>query len=506
MRIENDGRLRSCEVAWTAGVVALFGAVLVGSACGRVGFVPLPPTDGSMDVSLLDGSIDGPDDTGVDTAPACSAPVGAPPCGDGMLGSGEECDDCNGVAGDGCGTSCLLEGSCLEPVLLDVAGTTLPDGRLVWEGSAARVDHGTGSCTCGSPDLDRIVRYSPEATGRLQLSLRADSYDALMHVRRDCDDEASELACDDDGLGSSSVVQLDVTAGETMFVFADACAGSGPFTLEAIIERPDTPGSCALPIDLSTGVMEPDGTVTVSGSTSGAIDHGAGSCACAAGTNDQVVGWTAPAAGRFVVELQSTVARWDTLLHVREDCRDASTELECDDDGGGFEVDSRIERDVAAGSSLFFLVDACGGAGEYLLRHFFAPGPVSGTCAVPRDLATVGTVMGDGSITYDGATSRFDAGAGSCACGGSTSDDVLVWTPTVGGRATIEMASTGPVFDTLLHVRRDCTDELTELACNDDAPGTDSRLDVDVVGGEPVFIFADACSGRGGYQLRVIPP
>jgi hypothetical protein len=122
-----------------------------------------------------------------------------------------------------------------------------------------------------------------------------------------------------------------------------------------------------------------------------------------------------------------------------------------------------------------------------------------------RDLLIVGVSMPDGSMTYTGSTTMFSAGQGSCRCGKADTDEVLVWTPTTTGTATIEMQSPGG-FDTLLHVRTDCADSMTELGCNDDAPGTDSRVAVDVVAGVPIHIIADACSGRGEYPLRLMPP
>src|SRR5262249_46494765 len=35
--------------------------------------------------------------------------VAAPPCGDGIIGSGEQCDDANTTSGDGCSATCTTE-------------------------------------------------------------------------------------------------------------------------------------------------------------------------------------------------------------------------------------------------------------------------------------------------------------------------------------------------------------------------------------------------------------
>lgn len=188
----------------------------------------------------------------------------APACGDGILNQtpGEECDDGNLIAGDGCDASCTLEEA---PAELDTcAGAELGPGVAIAAGELLHVpasgafattlgasDSGTGSCSLPPdhefifPAPDHVLRVTPSADGvlRATLGLNADGipfcgpdaaqepafpfpsgcYDRALYVRAACDDAGSEIACSDspDSWWAPEQVSFAVQAGTDYFVFVD---------------------------------------------------------------------------------------------------------------------------------------------------------------------------------------------------------------------------------------------------------------------------------------------
>jgi hypothetical protein len=85
----------------------------------------------------------------------------------------------------------------------------------------------------GAPES--VFRFSIEKRARIGLLLNSKAGDAVLHVRSDCMDPGSEVACNDDhGSKERSEVDVVLDAG-TYFVFVDGHepADAGPFTIEA---------------------------------------------------------------------------------------------------------------------------------------------------------------------------------------------------------------------------------------------------------------------------------
>ncbi|WP_437319623.1 DUF4215 domain-containing protein [Sorangium sp. So ce385] len=147
-------------------------------------------------------------------------------CGDGTVGSTEECDDGNTTSGDGCSATCVYEPDVLcedaaELVIGENMGSTTA-GASVFEG------------TCIGWDLpEAIHRFTPPSDGTLTLTLSAEA-DLGFYLRESCADFGSELECADDGRrGDDETLAIDVTRGEPLFVIVDTYMpiGGGPYTL-----------------------------------------------------------------------------------------------------------------------------------------------------------------------------------------------------------------------------------------------------------------------------------
>ena len=56
-----------------------------------------------------------------------------PTCGDGVIDTGEECDDMNTNGGDGCSADCLNEGEALPECVIDFDPALCPTDVTVCE-------------------------------------------------------------------------------------------------------------------------------------------------------------------------------------------------------------------------------------------------------------------------------------------------------------------------------------------------------------------------------------
>ncbi|MBK6534076.1 MAG: hypothetical protein IPF99_32245 [Deltaproteobacteria bacterium] len=115
------------------------------------------------------------------------------------------------------------------------------------QGSTAGLsDRAHASCARQALSGERVYALHLDQPSRVSLRVAAD-YDVAVYVRRDCGDEVSELACNDD-LEDARHAGVDVDLGVgTWFVFVDGydSDSSGNFTL-SVSARPTGPG-CRVP-------------------------------------------------------------------------------------------------------------------------------------------------------------------------------------------------------------------------------------------------------------------
>jgi cysteine-rich repeat protein len=126
------------------------------------------------------------------------------------------------------------------------------------------------------------------------------------------------------------------------------------------------------------------------------------------------------------------------------------------------------------------------------------------TCVIPQPCADALPLPAAGG-TLSGTTGGWSEFSGSCG-GGGTGEVVYEWTPDASGLATIETCGDTD-FDTVVYVREAPCVSGSELACNDNACGVQSRLEMAVVAGQTYYIFVDgAGSAAGDFTLTVQPP
>jgi len=162
-------------------------------------------------------------------------------CGNGKAEAPEECDDGNLTGSDGCSATCTLEDSQTTISACPGTGYRLKPGTVSFAGDTGTMANGGGSATgCASTGSgpNAIYAVTPTVTGNLNLSLLASFPGALLHVRRECSENATQADCS--GATDELVpltTSIPVFAEQTVFVFVDSSSTSnkGLYVLDATL-------------------------------------------------------------------------------------------------------------------------------------------------------------------------------------------------------------------------------------------------------------------------------
>lgn len=187
---------------------------------------------------------------------------------------------------------------------------------------------------------------------------------------------------------------------------------------------------------------------------------------------------------------------YDTTLSAYTGKRGALTQIACNDDFGGT-LQSRIDFQATAGTTVFLMVASFGGSpgGNLVLTvQEGAPPP-------PNDDFDSATVVPEPLPFTDSLDTSFATTAPddpSCEGMGHT-----VWysfTPTADTRVSAN--TFGSDYDTTLSAYTGKRGALTQIACNDDAKGTlQSRIDFTATAGTTIFLMVGSFGTSAGGNL-----
>ncbi len=276
-------------------------------------------------------------------------------------------------------------------------------------------------------------------------------------------------------------------------------------------------------------------TGSVSGTTTGLFNHYAATCGGGTG-RDAVYRIEPPLNGRATVRLK---AAFSAVLFARTGCTDAKTELACADDSHATaDTTASLTFPVFQGAPVFVFVDGYGGsAGEFTLDvdvetavcgNGKAEWPeecddgntndgdgCSSTCtlddatspsACPGMRYRLGaTPSNPGVVSFAGDTSTLSHGGGNasgCVSNGSGPNAVYAITPTVTGSLSLALLANYPTA--LLHVRRECAESTTQIACSGVTDAlVPATTNIPVVAEQMVYVYVDsgAIDAKGRYTL-----
>ncbi|HTJ82945.1 MAG TPA: DUF4215 domain-containing protein [Polyangiaceae bacterium] len=197
----------------------------------------------------------------------------APACGDRVVTSGELCDDGNTTDGDGCSSTCQLEGDTTAPdscadladglSAISIASATtmgLPGVEPLYVNGGAGVnDDAIGSCAPETGGLDQVFDIVPTASGTMTARVgfdlsgtntafcqppdydQAGCRDHTLFVRENDCSSIGDIACQlSNGNDLTNVLSFPVVAGNHYYVFVDGYDGewysTGEYNLEISLD------------------------------------------------------------------------------------------------------------------------------------------------------------------------------------------------------------------------------------------------------------------------------
>ncbi|MGZ3419852.1 MAG: DUF4215 domain-containing protein [Polyangiales bacterium] len=186
-------------------------------------------------------------------------------CGDGAIQLGEQCDDSNAVAGDGCSATCQIEpGGVADDcpgMPLIMKGTGDAPRKIVLAGDTSTANdtatntfgHGCGNYSYGNHDY----AIKPDMTGSLKIETNQAYASASFSVASECNNKAYTLWCDQTSVkGNPLDGSIPVTKDQWVYLIIDGGA-KGPYTATLTL----TKGACGNHV-LDGGETCDDGNTT----------------------------------------------------------------------------------------------------------------------------------------------------------------------------------------------------------------------------------------------------
>src|ERR1019366_8802474 len=195
-------------------------------------------------------------------------------------------------------------------------------------------------------------------------------------------------------------------------------------------------------------------------------------------------------------------ARFDSVLYLRkDDCADANAEVDCNDDGPD-RTHSRIERVVEPGK-YFVFVDGYGQeSGTFKLNV-----TTSDVLAL-TDLCQKAPVLAVG-VTQSASTAGLADNA-QATCGGGAEGSDAAWRADIASRSRVRIVEHSDEVAPVVHVRRACADEQSELSCGEVGSGAGDAAVTGIFEPGTYTVFADSrerdSTGHYSLLLETAPP
>ena len=385
------------------------------------------------------------------------------------------------------------------------AATPITPGQVVRGDTSTATDDFHALCAGGANSPDDVYQLSVQQPSRLRVR-QTSAHDGALHVRSSCEVPSSEIMCNDDygGTTASVVTGTLQTPGE-YFIISDGygaggAAGSYEFTAElAPLAGGTAQGdSCGAPMASQTGAVVMD--------TFEASDDLVGSCG-GQGAADVVMRVDIQNRSRFRAQIER--AEFPAVMYLRgAQCADANSEVACWSGGApgmptpgarpGPQSAPGIDTVLTPGT--YHLVIDGRSAADFGAASLQVE--VEDLAALERMCRTAPRIVPGRTIngTTSGEANSFQA---TCA-GGANSPD-RAYRLRLRRRSRVRARMTTVDFDGALHIRRDCADATTEVACNDDHGGQRESLIETTLDAGTYYVVVDgfAANNAGSYSLEV---
>ncbi len=383
------------------------------------------------------------------------------------------------------------------PTLADVCKQARPLalGAVNTGSVEAGFDHVQASCGEGAPGPDSVYKIDVPQRSRIRLIQHMDDAPPVVHLRRLCADEQTEVGCSDASTVDDEAAYVGILDPGSYAVFADSSDRQATGRFNLAMEMSPEQGSGAVGDGCGDAVKLGRDETTVTGDTFLAHDDVGGRCG-GAGAADVV--YRVDLAKRARVTARFNTEEGKHVFILSRSCGDKSSEITC-----GEEVDETLPA-----GSYSLAVDGAtpDGIGKFELE--WRVRDVGGQEAACRGATT----LRDGQVVAASTVGGGDNFETSCAGreDGQASPD-RVYKIVLGARSKIKLSLQTAGWDGVIALRRSCLDasgstspRAAELACNNDTDdvhhaGLENTLDA---GTYFVVVDGHASGNEGQFSLR----
>jgi hypothetical protein len=306
------------------------------------------------------------------------------------------------------------------------------------------------------------------------------------------DPQAVVRACVERPGAYTLVLKMAAGAGEFLaatWTGGAATPGAQGATATTAVAATPGRGTCDAPIPLAAG--------SISGSTARGDADNEGACANSS-SRELVYKLDVATRQRVTIEVDP---RFDAVLYVRkDDCADVEAEVACNDDWGHART-SRVDEVLDPGAYYVF-VDGYGNeTGSFHMNVALSDAPtLAEVCQKARPLASGLPVQGTTGASFDHARA---------SCGDEAKGADVVYKLDVAQRARVRVGLHSDDFSPVVHVRRMCADDATEVGCFSTGASDDEAAYVGLLDRGTYAVFADGSdkeqSGRFTIQAELAP-
>jgi hypothetical protein len=321
-------------------------------------------------------------------------------------------------------------------------------------------DHAHASCGADAKGPDAIHRFDIAARGRVRITEHSADFSPVVHLRKQCGDEHSEVACAESALKPDEATWSGVLEPASYVLFADSSDkdARGRYTLET--ELAPEAGSGVRGDACGDATTLPLVAKGIEGDTFLARDDVAGKCG-GQGAPDVLYRFELTRRSRVTAQLPKQEGNHVFVL--TRSCTDRASELAC----------GPVIDEVLAPGLYYLAVDGAT-AGELGRFSFdFHARDVSGqenACKSTPTLVLGKTIAG----TTAGAGDRFTVSCAGRDDAQASSD--RIYKVVLAERSRIRLALSTPAWDGVLAIRKSCMDPPVSLgaganneaACNND--------------------------------------
>lgn len=414
----------------------------------------------------------------------------------------------------------------LQPVAsVCSSATPLRFGQTARGTTVGNLNQFQATCANGAQSPDAVYQLSVPSRSRIRVR-QTSSHDGALHLRSQCDEPTSELACNDDSTDERhSVITAVVNQGE-YYVVTDGFGAvqAGTFALDAEMTQPNGTGIAADRCD-NMGALRPG---AVSLDSFNATDDFAGSCG-GRGAPDLVYEVNVRQRSRLRVHVQQS--EFESALYLQRACGGNAAEVACVAASqvatagplpGGVRAQDRAAPSRIAPPPPAPPPPGPRVTGELTLDTVLTPGryflvvdgerpDAFGSIELDvqvEDLAALTRSCQSAPLLRPGRQASGDTGGSAdrfqASCAGGTRSQDIVYRLRVPRRQRVQVSMTSD-YDGALHLRSDCTDPESELTCNDDLQDNQHAMIEQVLDAGTYYVIVDGFGrgNAGSYTLDV---